>query len=186
MGFLRLRKLLPVLLAGIFVVTTIPLGPVYARVRSVPATHRLKATQPQLQALFIKKITKYVLGPDKRRISEASPVTVAALNPRPLSRFFVRPDGFDLIRWPGDCQVLFLNGENQRAIAAILKKVKDQPVLTIGNSPDFLRMGGVINLVESGSRLKLQVNVCAARKAGLTISSKLLKLSDIYCGDTLQ
>lgn len=170
--------MLAIILATFFMVYSMP---------SAIAQARLKATQPQLQALFIKKIPKYVLGPDKRRIAAHRPVTVAAINPRPMARFFKRPDGFKLIRWPAaDCDVLYIGNVNPRIMAAVLKKVKGRPILTIGQSPDFLRMGGMINLVETGSRFKLQVNVCAAREAGLTISSKLLKLSEIYCGDIPQ
>ncbi|WP_432734573.1 YfiR family protein [Maridesulfovibrio sp. FT414] len=184
MGLLKNHKLLAIIFAALFMVHSMSVDIARAEA-SGPEHHvRLRATQPQLKALFIKKITKYVLGPDNQRISAVSPVRIAAISPRPLVRFFNRPDGFELVRWPADCQVLFLDGENPRAIAAILKQVSNRPILTIGSSPDFLRMGGMINLVESGSRFKLQVNVCAAKEAGLTISSKLLNLSEIYCGDT--
>lgn len=186
MGFLRYSKITAVILAGILIVYSLNVEYAFARAHHAAETRQLKATQPQLQALFIKKITKYVFGPDKVRLSDGQPVRVAAVSPRELSRFFNRPDDFRLIRWPGECQVLFLNGKNPRSTAAILQKVRELPVLTIGSSPDFMRQGGIINLVESGSRFKLQVNVCAARRAGLTISSKLLKLSEIYCGDSLQ
>ncbi len=178
MGFLKPHKMLAIILATLFMVYSIP---------SVTAQARLRATQPQLQALFIKKITKYVLRPDERRISAIRPVTVAAIRPRPMARFFNRPDGFRLTRWPSaDCDVLFIGNVNPRIMAAILNKVKGKPILTIGRSPEFLKMGGMINLVQTGPRFKLQVNVCAAREAGLTISSKLLKLSEIYCGETPQ
>ncbi|WP_320171695.1 YfiR family protein [Maridesulfovibrio sp.] len=186
MGFLINHKLLTIILVVLFMVGSLPCESACAKTDQPVQKHTLRATQPQLQALFIKKITKYVLGPDKRRISEERPVTVAAVSPRPMARFFNRPEEFELVRWPADCQVLFLDGDNMRVIAAILKKIKGLPILTIGSSPEFLSMGGMINLVESGSRFKLQVNVCAARQAGLTISSKLLNLSEVYCGEKSQ
>ena len=184
MGLLNISRIATVLLAAIFMVTAMLAVPVQARLKS-EKQHKLTATQPQLQALFIKKITKYVLGPDKRRISDDKPVIVAAVVPKKIFRFFKKPDKFKLVRWPEEeSDVLFIDMDNPRIIAAVLKKVKGRPVLTIGQSPHFLRLGGMINLVESGSRFKLQVNICATRKAGLTISSKLLKLSEIYCGET--
>ncbi|NDV25225.1 YfiR family protein [Desulfovibrio sp. JC010] len=184
MGLLKIHKIMAITVATIFMVCSMPDMSAHARVKS-GQQRRLTATQPQLQALFIKKITKYVLGPDKRRIAADRPVTVAAVAPKKISRFFKNPDKFKLVRWPDEeCSVLFIDIDNPRIIAAVLKKVKGKPVLTIGQSPDFLRLGGMINLVESGSRFKLQANICAAREAGLTISSKLLKLSEIYCGDT--
>lgn len=185
MGLLIIRKITVWILAVLIIATTIPALTAQARQES-GNPHKLTATQPQLQALFIKKITKYVLGPDKRRISADKPVTVAAVASKKIFRFFKKNDKFKIVSWPEDeCDVLFIDVDNPRIIAAVLKKAKGKPVLTIGQSPDFLRLGGMINLVESGSRFKLQVNICAARKAGLTISSKLLKLSEIYCGETL-
>lgn len=186
MGLLKNHKILAITIATLFMVCSIPKLPAHARTKN-GQQHGIKVTQPQLQALFIKKITKYVLGPDKRRIATEHPVTVATITPKKLSRFFKKPEKFKLVRWPDEeSKVLFINVDNPRIIAAVLKKVKGKPVLTIGQSSDFLRLGGMINLVESGSRFKLQVNICAARKAGLTVSSKLLKLSEIYCGDTPQ
>ncbi|WP_051249680.1 YfiR family protein [Maridesulfovibrio zosterae] len=178
MGFLKIHKIMAVMLASFFVLYSIPIETAQARI---------VATQPQLQALFIKKITKYVLTPDMNKISAIRPVTVAAIMPHEMAAFFKKSDGFKLVRWPAaNCEVLFIGDVNPRIMAAVLEKVKGKPILTIGRSPYFLSMGGMINLVENGSRFKLQVNVCAARKAGLTISSKLLKLSDVYCGENPQ
>ncbi|ACS79000.1 YfiR family protein [Maridesulfovibrio salexigens] len=186
MGLLNIHKILAITIATLFMVCSIPEQTAHAGPKAGIQRH-IKVTQPQLQALFIKKITKYVLGPDKRRIVAQRPVTIAAVAPKKLSRFFKNPDKFKLVRWPDeDFRVLFIDVDNPRIIAAVLNKVSGKPILTIGQSPEFLRMGGMINLVESGSRFKLQVNICAARKAGLTISSKLLNLSEIYCGDTPQ
>jgi hypothetical protein len=145
---------------------------------------KITATKSQLRALFIKKIPKYVLWPNQNESNHSTSYTVAAIDKEELLPYFKKPAAFTLVRWPAkNCQVLFLDSRNPRIIAAIINQVKDKPILTIGQNPDFLRMGGIINLVESGSRMKLQVNIQAARKAGLTISSKLLKLSEIYYGD---
>ncbi|SME95312.1 YfiR family protein [Desulfovibrio gilichinskyi] len=153
----------------------------------IAADAKITATKAQLRALFIKKIPKYVLWPEQAHFKESEKYTVAAIDKEELAPYFDKSESFKLVRWPADdCQVLFLDSSNPRVIAAILKQVKNKPILTIGQNPDFLRMGGIINLVESGSRMKLQVNICAARKAGLTISSKLLKLSEIFCGDHLE
>ncbi|TIH19200.1 YfiR family protein [Marinifilum sp. JC120] len=186
MGLLKTHKILAITIATLFMVCSMLELTAHARAKT-GHQRRIKVTQPQLQALFIKKITKYVLGPDRRRIVAQRPVTVAAITPKKISRFFRKPGKFKLVRWPDEeSKVLFVDVNNPRVIAAVLKKVKGKPILTIGQSPDFLRLGGMINLVESGSRFKLQVNICAARKAGLTISSKLLNLSEIYCGDIPQ
>ena len=51
------------------------------------------------------------------------------------------------------------------------------PVLTVGESPDFLELGGIINFVTEGSEVRFQVDTERARRHKLTISSRLLSLS---------
>ncbi|WP_291327519.1 YfiR family protein [Desulfovibrio sp. UCD-KL4C] len=153
----------------------------------IAADTKITATKAQLRALFIKKIPKYVLWPEQSNVKKNVEYTVAAIDKEELAPYFSKLGPYKLVRWPTDsCHVLFIDSLNPRVIAAIIKQVQNKPILTIGQNSDFLRMGGIINLVESGSRMKLQVNICAAHKAGLSISSKLLKLSEIFCGDHLK
>ncbi|SDL37129.1 protein of unknown function [Maridesulfovibrio ferrireducens] len=182
MGLLGRHKLLTPIFTALLAVLILLSSSI-----AMAADTKRTATKTQLRALFIKKIPKYVLWPEQSNSKHGRPYTVATIDKDELVPFFNTPDSFKLVRWPAEnCQVLFLDSKKPRVIAAIIKQVQDKPILTIGQNPDFLRMGGIINLVESGSRMKLQVNICAARKAGLTISSKLLKLSEIYCGDKTQ
>jgi hypothetical protein len=44
---------------------------------------------------------------------------------------------------------------------------------------DFAQRGGVINLTMKDRKVRFDINIDAAERAGLTVSSKLLKLSNI-------
>ena len=46
------------------------------------------------------------------------------------------------------------------------------------DSRDFLRQGGMISLNARGGRIRFEINLAAAREAGLTLSSHLLRLAD--------
>lgn len=136
----------------------------------------LKADAEQLKALFTQRFVNYVTWPNR---SSAIPV-VAATDAAAVFEYF-STDDIQLVQWPiAECQILFINNADPRTTAALLKRVADSPILTVGQHPDFARMGGVINFVPSGNRFRLQINIDAARRAGLTISSRLLKLADIY------
>jgi hypothetical protein len=52
--------------------------------------------------------------------------------------------------------------------------------LTIGEIEGFTQMGGVINFFEEQNRLRFKVNIDAAKRAGLTMSSQLLGSAQIY------
>jgi hypothetical protein len=78
--------------------------------------------------------------------------------------------------------LLFVSASEQSRLRELLGRTKDAPVLTVGETSGFIREGGVINLVPSRNRFQIEINPTAAERAGLTISSQLLKLAQIVRG----
>ena len=60
-------------------------------------------------------------------------------------------------------------------MAAILGDVPF--VLTVADIPDFVKQGGMIQFVLDGNTVKFEINVAASRRAGLKLSSELLKVA---------
>jgi hypothetical protein len=78
------------------------------------------------------------------------------------------------------CHILFVTASSQGLLAAAQQKLKDASVLTVGESEDFTSSaGGVARLYTEDNRIRIEINRTAANKAGLHISSKLLKLAKI-------
>ena len=78
------------------------------------------------------------------------------------------------------CHVLmFYNCDSVRVQnpAQILKALKNSPVLTVGEIEGFLMSGGIINFVKEDEKVRFEINNTAAKKAKLTIRSKLLRLA---------
>ena len=74
-----------------------------------------------------------------------------------------------------DCRLVFVT---QAANGGeVLAQLPTRGVLTIGESRDFYRLGGMIYLYEVRGRVHFFVNAAAARQAGLQVSSRLLQLS---------
>jgi hypothetical protein len=73
------------------------------------------------------------------------------------------------------CHVLFVPaGVNA---APHLRDAHSGPLLTVGESPDFLRDGGIINFVMQDGKVRFEINQEAASRAQLRISSRLLRLA---------
>jgi len=53
------------------------------------------------------------------------------------------------------------------------------PILSVSDIADFTRAGGMIDLVEVEQRIRFNINLSAARRARLRLSSQLLKLATI-------
>ena len=74
------------------------------------------------------------------------------------------------------CDVLFV----PRRFAAAheyLHAVDGKPVLTVGESPEFVQEGGIVNFFLDGKRVRFEINPTAATRVNLRISSRLLQLA---------
>lgn len=84
------------------------------------------------------------------------------------------------LRGAKDCQVLFFGRWIQdKETAAVLRGLAGAGVLTVGETEDFARRGGIINFVLENNHMGFEINVDAADRAGVKISSKLLSLAKI-------
>jgi hypothetical protein len=73
------------------------------------------------------------------------------------------------------CHVLFI--PNGVSPDAYIKSTRAQPVLTVGESPDFLRRGGIVNFFIENGKVRFEIDAERAERAGLRISSRLLRLA---------
>jgi hypothetical protein len=75
------------------------------------------------------------------------------------------------------CNVMFV----PRGVAAseFLRTARTAPVLTVGESPDFIAQGGIINFVRDAGMMRFEIDQEAARRARLQISSRLLRLARV-------
>jgi hypothetical protein len=77
------------------------------------------------------------------------------------------------------CHILFVSQSAAKQLERILTNLKNRSVLTVGESDNFAKRGGMIRFINENNKIRLRVNVEAARAANLTISSKLLRAAEI-------
>jgi YfiR/HmsC-like len=77
------------------------------------------------------------------------------------------------------CHVLLIAFQDKEHISSILRSVQSANVLTVGESEEFTRLGGIINLVRNDSSIELEINPKAADAVGLKISSRLLAVARV-------
>ena len=75
------------------------------------------------------------------------------------------------------CHVLFIGAKSTEVIPSILEIVRDSGTLTVTDVSDSIRKEAVISMAIENGRLAFDVNLYNARRARLTLSSKLLKLA---------
>jgi hypothetical protein len=90
----------------------------------------------------------------------------------------VRVKRIELGQSAKDCQLLFLPREEKPIrIREWLNNAKNTPTLMVSNVDDFLDMGGMIALIDDGTRLQFEVNLDQVRPTGLKLSAQLLQIA---------
>jgi hypothetical protein len=82
------------------------------------------------------------------------------------------------------CHLIFICKSEKGRLAQILASLDAESVLTVGETEQFARRGGIINFFFEGKKVRFEINADAARRKGLKISSQLLSLSRIVGPET--
>lgn len=75
------------------------------------------------------------------------------------------------------CDVLFIPESDAHRAETYLRNLGNAPVLTVGDFQSFTKSGGMIALRMQDYRLKFDVNLISAQRAGLQLNSQMLKLA---------
>lgn len=75
------------------------------------------------------------------------------------------------------CQVLFLNPKLPAELPRCLQALEGLPILTVSDLPDAWADGVQIVLVTEPNRVSFRINLSAANRAGLALSSHLMRLA---------
>jgi hypothetical protein len=83
---------------------------------------------------------------------------------------------------PRVCSLAYFGGLSGREAQQVAQALRGTAVLSVGDSADFTRAGGIIHFFLEGGRMRFAVNIDAAERARLRLSSKLLSLARIVRG----
>lgn len=75
------------------------------------------------------------------------------------------------------CQILFICDSEKKYLPQILEHLKGRSVLTVGETEGFAQSGVIANFVLQDNKVRFEINVAAAERAGLKFGAKLLKLA---------
>jgi hypothetical protein len=75
------------------------------------------------------------------------------------------------------CDIVFIPASERARSEAIIDRLAERPILTVGDTEGFAARGGIVNFRVEENRVRFEVNPDAAKRAGLELSSQLLKLA---------
>jgi hypothetical protein len=78
--------------------------------------------------------------------------------------------------WSG-CAIAFVAGPETARLKAALAALAGRPVVTVGEADGFLQAGGMLRIGMEAGRLRFDVELGPAERAGIKFSSRLLALA---------
>jgi hypothetical protein len=79
----------------------------------------------------------------------------------------------------GGAHLIFIAASQARNLAAILRELEGRAVLTVGDTDGYAEAGVMLNLYTFDQRVRIEANTTAAARAGMRLSSQLLRLARI-------
>ena len=147
-------------------------------------------TEYRIKANFLAKVPSFVEWPAQALLPDQSPFLIcllgdisfglslgASISGKTIQQKRVEIRGVRIEQDLHSCHILFVSQFERKKYGRVLESVQAQNVLTVGETPEFLDAGGIVSLSFQRETLQFDVNLIAANKAHLKISSQLLALA---------
>ncbi|HWA28758.1 MAG TPA: YfiR family protein [Lacunisphaera sp.] len=150
-----------------------------------------RSREYDLKAVFLFNFTTFVEWPEDARPKPGQPLIIGILGRDPFGRVLddvvageklqdnpLQVRRYRTVEAAQEAQVLYISSSEAERMPQILHFLRDKPVLTVADMPHAAGTEAVISFA-TGNHIQLQVNPAAAQRAGLNISSKLLRVATL-------
>jgi uncharacterized protein DUF4154 len=155
-----------------------------------PHTEAAAPTEYEVKAAYLYNFGRFVQWPAKATALRGDSFSICVLGEDPFGPILNATiagetiDGKNVVakqisapQQAANCRILFISSSEDRRLKEILAELDKASVLTVGDMPQFARRGGMVQFVLDGNKVRFEVNLPSAERAGLTLSSQLLKLA---------
>ncbi len=153
------------------------------RAQDVDSEYQKKAAQ-------IYSFTKFIDWPAKKFASSVSPFIIGVYGPDDITSFLResfqrrrikdRPVEIRHLTNKAElpaCHLVFVSRSMRERLGSILYEMRHENILSVGESDNFLRSGGVINFLNIEGDIRFEINLGAASRESLRVSSKLIPIA---------
>lgn len=146
----------------------------------------------QLKAVFLFNFAQFVEWPARAFRDAEAPLVIGVLGDDPFGPYLdelvsdekVGRRPLQVLRFKrvdevGACHILFVSASELNALPPTLQALKGRSILTVSDMEGFNRYGGIVRFVVEGGKIRLRINLAAAKACELNISSKILRPSTV-------
>jgi hypothetical protein len=161
----------------------------------VPEATLPPSVEYQIKADFVYTVAKFVEWPERAFAGPAAPLTFGiagsedvaeaiaqALRGKKVHNRPIRTVRITDLRRALECQIVYVSDPDPARMKALLDQIGTASILTVGEGGDFAGRGGILGLHLSDTLVQFEVNMRSAERAGITISSKILRLGQVVGG----
>lgn len=144
--------------------------------------------ESEVKAAYLFNFARYVTWPEKAFASPSDPIRIcvladevfrdtlaATIADKRVGDRRVLAESRTSSSQASDCHILFLKADRASAVADL----SSHAVFVVSDSPGFAASGGTANFVLADNKVRFEINPGAVDRAGLQISSRLLRLAKI-------
>jgi YfiR/HmsC-like len=152
-------------------------------------------TEYEVKAGFLYHFGGFVEWPDTTDQGRAPTFTIGVLGAHPfggvlddimrgksIGAYPVVIQYYQRVEEAVSCHILFISASEEEWLPAILSGLGEASVLTVSDMQRFTERGGMISLRLVGQKVRFDINMDAAERAGLKLSSQLLRLARVIYG----
>jgi hypothetical protein len=150
------------------------------------------ASEYDVKAAFLYNFALYVEWPKDAAVPESDPFVIGVLGTDPFGHALdalarekdVAGRSIVVQRFPSlselrPCHILFVSSDADQSLPAVIEMARVMKTLVVGDSESAALRGAAIGFVLRDNKVHFSANPAAAKRCGLTVSSKLLRLADI-------
>jgi hypothetical protein len=144
-------------------------------------------TEHQLKAAVLGNVAKFVEWPEPKN---EQPISIGILGHDPFGNDLevvlknVKVKGRNIaIKRSGeikdleDCHIIFFSARETSRMHDVRQRLRNRPVLTVGEEARFLEEGGAVSLETEQRKIQISINLPAAEEARVTVNAQLLALA---------
>ncbi len=150
-----------------------------------------KPTEYEVKAAYIYNFAKFVRWPKNALANGNENIRICVLGDDPFGSSLSAIEGKTaadkriVVRQTMSpqnargCEIIFISGSEAERVRQIIRTVSGSPVLTVGDTEGFAEQGVIINFYMEKNTVRFEINPKAATRAGLRLSSNLLRIARI-------
>lgn len=149
---------------------------------------RGRPTQYDVEAVYLFQFGKFVQWPTAPASDEPFDICIMGRDPfgqtldntiagETIGKSALKDERIGSVDDAKRCRIVFISDSEDAHLGEILDRLSKLPVLSVSDVPGFLERGGMIQFVLQDNRVRFEINVSTAKRAGLAVSSQLLKVA---------